>query len=57
MHLFSTLEKLEIQWGSTRALYRLQRKILHNIHTDVGKPMKLVRLIKMYLHETYNTVQ
>ena len=42
---------------SRKACNSGKRKILHNIHTDVGKPMKLVRLIKMYLHETYNTVQ
>jgi hypothetical protein len=32
------------------------RRVLYNIVTEHHTPMKLVRLIKMYLNETYNKV-
>jgi hypothetical protein len=31
--------------------------VLHNILHDFGTPMKLVRLIKMHLNETYDRVR
>jgi len=50
--------------SSVSALYRLQetlfdlvrREDLYNILTEFGIPMKLVRLIKMCMNETYSTV-
>jgi len=35
----------------------VRKEVLHNILIEFGIPMKLVRLIKMCLNETYNTVQ
>jgi hypothetical protein len=34
----------------------VQTEVLYNILTEHGVPMKLVRLIKMYLNETYSEV-
>jgi len=31
--------------------------VLYNTHCEFGTPMKLVRLIKMYLNETYSRVR
>jgi len=35
----------------------VRREVLYNIHTEFGIPMKLVRLIKICMTETYNRVQ
>jgi hypothetical protein len=52
-----------VQWDSTSAIDRLQktydsvnRKVLYNILIEFGVSMKLVRLIKMCLNETYRNV-
>ena len=52
-----------IQRSSASALYRLQaydpvrREGLYNILFEFGIPMKLVRLIKMCLAETYSRIR
>jgi len=35
----------------------VRKEVLYNIPIEFGVPMKLVRLIKMYLTETYGTVR
>jgi len=61
--LSNTWEKVAIQQSSVSAIYRLKkaynslrRKVLHNILIEFGIPMKLERLIKMCLNETYSRV-
>jgi hypothetical protein len=39
-----------------KAYDSVRRKILYNILIEFGVPMKLVRLIKMFLNETYSKV-
>jgi hypothetical protein len=59
---------LEKKWENNEAVYHLfidfkqacdsvRRKLLGNFLTEFGIPMKLVRLIKMCLNETYSRVQ
>jgi hypothetical protein len=50
-----------IQRSSASSLYRLQkvfnsvrREVFFNIRVEFGIPMKMVRLIKMCLNETYS---
>jgi hypothetical protein len=54
------LVKMRVYWGSTAAIYRLQKAsvtvmkvILCSIFTEFDVPLKLVRLIKMCLKESY----
>jgi hypothetical protein len=35
----------------------VRREVLYNILIEFGIPMKLVRLIKMYINETYSKVR
>jgi hypothetical protein len=37
-----------------KAYDSMRREVLYNILTEVGVPVKLVRFIKMCLHETYS---
>jgi hypothetical protein len=48
LHSSDTREKMGVQWNSTSAIHRLL--------IDLWVPMKLVRLIKMCLNETYSQV-
>jgi hypothetical protein len=67
-HIFSIHQRLEKKWENNEAVHRLftyfkkaydsvRREVLYNILTEFGIPMKLVRLIKMCLHETYSRVR
>jgi hypothetical protein len=40
-----------------KAYYSVRREIPYNILIEFGVPMKLVRLIRMCLNETYSTVR
>jgi len=40
-----------------KAYDSVRREVLHNILIELGIPMKLVRLIKMCLTETYSRVR
>ena len=40
-----------------KAYDSVRREVLYNILIEFGIPMKLVRLIKMYLTETYSRVR
>jgi hypothetical protein len=40
-----------------KAYDSVRRKVLYNILIEFGLPMKLVRLIKICLNETYNEVR
>jgi hypothetical protein len=39
-----------------KAYYSVRREVLYNMFIEFSIPMKLVRLIKMCLNETYNRV-
>jgi len=43
--------------GSKKAYDSVRREVLYLFPIEFGIPMKLVRLIKMCLNETYNRVQ
>jgi anti-sigma regulatory factor (Ser/Thr protein kinase) len=58
---------LEIKWKYNETVHKLvvdfkkaydsvKREVLYNILTESGIPMKLARLIKMCLNETYSNV-
>jgi hypothetical protein len=64
MHSQDAVEIMGIQWDSTSAIHRLQeslwvreREVLYSILKDFAVFMKLVRLIKMCLNETYSKVR
>jgi hypothetical protein len=40
-----------------RACDQVWKEVLYNILIEFGIPMKLVRLIKIYLNETYSEVR
>jgi hypothetical protein len=67
-HILSIRQILEKKWEYTEAVHQLfidfkkaydsvRREVLYNILIEFGIPMKLVRLIKMRLRETYSRVQ
>ena len=64
-HTFYICQILEKTWEYNEAVHQLfidikntydsvRREVLYNIHVEYGIPMKLVRLIKMCLAETYS---
>jgi hypothetical protein len=66
-HIFSIRQILEKKWEHNEAVHQLfidfkkaydcvRREVLYNILIEFGIPMKLVRLIKMWLSETYSRV-
>jgi hypothetical protein len=66
--IFSIRQILEKKWEDNEAVHQLftdfkkaydsvRRKVLYNILIEFDIPMKLVRLIKMCLSETYSRVQ
>jgi hypothetical protein len=53
-----------VKWGSISAMYNCRKacdsvrsKILYNVIIEFGIPMKLVRLMNIYLNVTYGKVQ
>jgi len=67
-HLFCIHQILEKKREYNKAMHKLfidfmkaydpvRREVLYNIVIEFGIPMKLVRLIKMCLNETYGRVQ
>jgi len=66
-HIFCICQILEKKWEYNKAVHQLfidfkkaydsvRREVLYNILSEFGIPMKLVRLIKMCLTETYSKV-
>jgi hypothetical protein len=39
---------------TSRKSHSVRKEVLYNILIEFGVPMKLIRLIKMYLNETYS---
>ena len=67
-HIFCIRQILEKKWKHNEAVHQLfidfkkaydsvRREALYNILIEFGIPMKLVRLIKMCLNETYSRVR
>ena len=67
-HIFCIRQILEKKWEYSEAVHQLfidfkkaydsvRREVLGNILMEFGVPKKLVRLIKMYLTETYSRVR
>ena len=65
---FAFVKYLRKKWENNEAVHHLfldfkqvfdsvTREVLYNILIESGIPMKLVRLIKMYLNEMYSRVQ
>jgi hypothetical protein len=65
--IFCIRQILEKKWEYNETVHQLfidfkkaydsvKREVLYNIVIDFGVPMKLVRLIKMYLNETVESV-
>jgi hypothetical protein len=66
--IFCIRQILEKKWKYNETIHKqfidfkkaydsMRREVLYNILTEFGVPMKLVRLIKMCLNETYNKVR
>jgi hypothetical protein len=60
LRLLLELTGLRKNWNTMRqciSCSKTSRKVLYNILIEFRIPMKLVRLIKMCLNETYNRVR
>ena len=66
--MFFMCQILEKKWESNEAVHQIfidfkkaydsvGKDVLYNIFTEFGIPMKMVRLIKMCLNETYSRVR
>ena len=66
-HIFCILRILEKKWEYNEAVHQLfidfkkaydsvRMEVLYNIPMEFGIPMKLIKLIKMCLNETYGRV-
>jgi len=64
-HIFYNCQIPEKRWEYNEAVHHpfidfkraydsFRREVLYNTHIELGIPMKLVRLIKMCLNETYS---
>jgi len=67
-HIFCIRQILEKKWKYNEAVHQIfidfkkaydsvRREVLYDILTEFGIPMKLVRLTKMCLNETYSKVR
>ena len=66
-HIFCIRQILEKKWEYTKAVHQLFidlkkaydsiRMVLHNILVETGIPMKMVRLIKRCLNESYSRIR
>jgi hypothetical protein len=67
-YIFCICQILEKKWENSEAVHQLytdfkkaynslRSDVLYNIFTEFGIPIKLLRLMKMYLNETYSRVQ
>jgi hypothetical protein len=67
-HIFCICQILEKKWEYSEAVHQLfvvlkkeydsvRREVLYNIFIEFGIPLKLVRLIKIFLNETYGRDQ
>jgi hypothetical protein len=61
--LSDTAERMEVYWDSISVIIHFEkahdsvkREVLYNILTKFGVPMKLVKLMRMCLYETYGKV-
>jgi hypothetical protein len=66
--IFYNRQKVDKKWEHNGPIYQLiiglrkvydsvRREVLYNILTECGIPMKIIRLIKMYLNEIYSKVR
>jgi len=66
-HILCIHQILEKEWEYNEAVHQLfidfkkaydliRKEVFYNIIMEFGIPMKLVRLIKIFLHETYSRV-
>jgi hypothetical protein len=59
LHLSDIGAKMGVQWDNTSCIYNFKKPTIHlpDMYTIIGICMKLVRLIKMCLNETFGKVR